>query len=140
MDTRRDHSRTEADRRSGESCRDALRFRLEGEDGRHRFESVWFRGANGRCPDDLAEIAQMLEGRWLDEIDIETLKSMQSQSNLSRRCLHEVAEVVADIQEMLLEERRPRAGDVHAHGRTSDLGHLKRRVAARLCAPQEGTT
>lgn len=138
MDTRRNHSRTEADCRSAESCGDTLRFRLVGANGRHHFKSVWFRGANGHRPDDLAEIVQMLEGRWLDEIDTEALKSVQCRSHHSRDCLQEVAEIVADMQEMLLPERRPRAGHVHSNGRAGALGRFPGREGAFSRVRQEG--
>jgi len=102
VDTRRNHSRTEAGGRGAEGCKDTIRFRLVGANGRHHFKSVWFRGANGHLPDDLAEIVKMLEGHWLDEINTEALKRMQCRSHHSRHCLQDVAEIVADMQEMLL--------------------------------------
>ena len=47
-----------------------------GENGRHRFASVRFVGEEGCHSDDLEEIAMMLKGKWLDEVDVEALKGM----------------------------------------------------------------
>ena len=84
------------------SCRDAFRYRLVGADGRHRFVSVRFVGAEGCAPDELEEIAGMLRGKWLHEVDVEALRRMECRGGRSCGCPREVAKMVAEIRQILL--------------------------------------
>ncbi len=86
------------------SCKDSFRFRLVGKNGRHRFASVRFVGAEGCASDDLAAIAAAIEGRWLDEVDVEALGRMECRGERCRGCPQEAAEVISAIREVLLPE------------------------------------
>jgi len=84
------------------SCKDSFRYRLVGENGRHRFVSVRFVGADGCASDDLAEIVAAIEGRWLDEVDVEALRRMECRGERCRGCPQEAAEMISAIREVLL--------------------------------------
>ena len=90
------------------SCKDSFRYRLVGENGRYRFVSVKFVGTAGCPADDLEEVAAMLRGKWLDEIDIEALSHMACRDGREGGCPQEVAKMVADIQQALLTVQDPR--------------------------------
>jgi hypothetical protein len=96
------------------SCKDAFRYRLVGENGRHRFVSVRFVGEKGCPAGDLEEIAAMLEGKWLDEVDLAALKKMQCRGGRSRGCPQEVARMVEDVRRIVLPQQRPGPGDERA--------------------------
>ena len=76
MNTASEDGTTERGYSPEASCKDSFRYRLVGENGRHRFVSVRFVGEEGCHSDDLEEIAMMLKGKWLDEVDVEALKGM----------------------------------------------------------------
>ena len=108
----------ERDYRPEVSCKDSFRYRLVGENGRHRFVSVKFVGSEGCPSDDLEEIAMMLKGKWLDEVDVEALRKMECRGRRSCGCPQEVAKMVADIQQILLPEPRLKGlADTNTDGR-----------------------
>jgi len=84
------------------SCKDSFRYRLVEENGRHRFRSVRFVGANGCAPKDLAAIIEALEGKWLDEVDVDSLKRVRCGSGRCGGCSRVVAKMISDIREVLL--------------------------------------
>ena len=106
MNTASEDGTTERGYSPEASCKDSFRYRLVGENGRHRFVSVRFVGEEGCHSDDLEEIAMMLKGKWLDEVDVEALKRMECMDGRSCGCPQEVAKMVADIQRILLPEQR----------------------------------
>ena len=111
------------------SCKDSFRYRLVGENGRHRFVSVRFVGAEGCPSDDLEEIAMMLKGKWLDEVDVEALKRMECRGGRCCGCPQEVAKMVADIQQILLPEQGLK-GRAAANTDGRRLGRRLRRAGA----------
>ena len=85
-----------------QSCKDSFRYRLEGQNGRYRFVSVRFVGAEGCRSDELEEVAAMLRGKWLDEVDVEALSRMACRGGRSCGCPQEVVKMVVEIKQMLL--------------------------------------
>jgi len=86
------------------SCKDSFRYRLVEENGRHRFRSVRFVGADGCASEELAAIVEALEGRWLDEVDIDSLKRIRCGEGRCGDCSTEAAKMISAIQEVLLPE------------------------------------
>ena len=86
------------------SCKDSFRYHLMGENGRYRFVSVRFVGLEGCPSNDLSEIVAALEGKWLDEVDVEALKRMECGGGRSCGCPQEAARMISDIREVLLQE------------------------------------
>lgn len=86
------------------SCKDSFRYRLVEENGRHRFVSVRFVGMEGCPTNDLVEIVAALEGKWLDEVDVETLGRMDCKGGRCRGCPQEAAKMINAIREVLLPE------------------------------------
>ena len=83
------------------SCKDAFRYRLVGENGRYRFVTVKFVGEAGCADDELRELAAMLEGKWLDEVNVDALTRMPCRSGRACGCPQEVARMVTEIREAL---------------------------------------
>jgi hypothetical protein len=83
------------------SCKDSFRYRLVGENGRYRFVSVKFVGAEGCAAEELHGLAAMLQGKWLDEVDVEALAGMPCRGGRDCGCPQEVARMVAEIRETL---------------------------------------
>jgi hypothetical protein len=102
MDAASKEGTAERDYSPKASCRDSFRFRLVGENGRHRFASVRFVGAEGCASDDLAEIVAAIEGKWLDEVDVEALGRMECRGERCRGCPREAARMISAIREVLL--------------------------------------
>jgi len=84
------------------SCKDSFRYRLVEENGRHRFRSVRFVGANGCASEELAAIVEAIEGKWLDEVDLDSLKSMRCEGGRCGGCSGEAAKMISAIREVLL--------------------------------------
>jgi len=84
-----------------QSCKDSFRYRLVGENGRYRFVSVKFVGADGCAENELHELAAVLEGKWLDEVNVDVLADMPCKGGRACGCPQEVARMVAEIREAL---------------------------------------
>jgi len=84
------------------SCKDSFRYRLVEENGRHRFRSVRFVGTDGCASEELATIVEALEGKWLDEVDVDSLQRIQCGDGRCRGCSGEAAKMISAIREVLL--------------------------------------
>ena len=88
-----------------ESCKDSFKYRLVQEGGRFRFESVRFEGDQGCLAEDLTDMTEMVDGRYLDEVDVASLKNMKCKGNRICGCPQEVAKMVLEVRDILLTER-----------------------------------
>lgn len=115
---RRSDGRLEGNYSPVESCKDSFKYRLVQEGGRFRFESVRFEGIKGCPAGDLADMVAMIEGQYLEEVDVASLNKMRCRGNKGCGCPQEVARMVLDIQEILLAEQQspPTEAEVKSAG------------------------
>ena len=94
--------RLAGDHMAADSCKDLFRYKLAGDNGHYRFESVKFVGENGCSSPELARMAAMLEGKWLDEIDVDAITRLECRQGRALGCPREIAKMVLEIREVLL--------------------------------------
>jgi len=67
--------------------------------------SVKFVGAKGCESERLARICSELEGKWLDEVDLDALREMGRRDDRCCGCPEEAARKIGAIREVLLPEQ-----------------------------------
>lgn len=84
-----------------DSCKDSFRYKLVNENGRYRFESVHFIGGDGCDNAHLTSLVSLIEGKWLDELDLDATRMQECRQGRAAGGPDEVARIITEVKALL---------------------------------------